>query len=154
MPVVTLHGLKPEVKDARIVPVVVGGHCYPRTLTHRENKKNERPCSNATIDRSLSIEMKKRRKTTPMKRYNGFRRYCHARDTMLGWRSDTGISFGMLVLDETVRRSTREFGSHDVRQWCNRSIAIYWSPTPWEMVGQPCLIHTICLYLQDLVRLS
>ncbi len=74
MPVVTLHGLKPEVKDARIVPVVVGGHCYLRTSTYRENKKNERPCSNATIDRSLSIEMKKRRKTTPMKRYNGFRR--------------------------------------------------------------------------------
>jgi len=110
MPVMRLHCLAPEVKNACLVPVVVNDHWNPGTSTHRKSKWDERPCSIATIDKSLSIEMKEKLKTKLKERYNGLRRYYHARDTRLDWLSDRG-SFGMFVLDEVVPTFTRELGS-------------------------------------------
>jgi len=146
MPVMRLHCLAPEVKNACVVPVVVDDHWNLGTSTHRKSKWDERPCSIATIDKSLSVEMKEKLKTKLKERYNGLRRYYHARDTRLDWLSDRG-SFGMFVLDEVVPTSTCELGSCNVRQWCNKSTALYWAPTAQEIVGQPCSsIPFRCIY--------
>jgi len=146
MSVVKFHCVAPEGKDARIVPGVVDDRSFPGTSPNPRYKRNERPCSIATIDKSLSVEMKEKLKMKLKEKYNGLRRYYHARDTRLDWLSDRG-SFGMFVLDEVVPTSTRELGSCDVRQWCNKCTALYWAPTAQEIVGQPCSsVPFRCIY--------
>lgn len=147
MSAVDFRSVAPEGKDARIVPGVVDNYSLPGMSPNQRYGGIERPCSIPTIDNSLSADTKGELKTKLMKRYDELRRHNHARDTRLDWYSSEGYSVGMCVLDKVVPTSTRELQSYHVRQWCNKSTALYWAPTAQRISGPFCSsIPFRCIY--------